>query len=363
MIASDEIADAYADGRLSRRVALAFILLFWTAQFSILTLQRYYAVGMFLPRLMLPRMVVTLVAILYSIAVAEGLRRLSPRALGARLAAGFGGALLGCLVHAVCNYWIFAWMVPGVAALPLTAETYAPPLLQWFWSYFALVGTLLAIGHSLALRDQEQCMSVLQRASHAAQLRSLRLQLNPHFMFNTLNSINALIGRERLRDAEAMVENLSDFLRLSLEAAPEEQVTFAREIELQRHYLDVESIRFADRFSVVYEIDDAAHGALVPALITQPLVENVIRHAVTRTLEPVVLTISAGRDGEWLRIAIINSAWRSSGKKGRAGTGLGIRNVALRLRGHYGHAFGFEAGRAADGGFAVRLALPFATEG
>jgi two-component system LytT family sensor kinase len=224
-----------------------------------------------------------------------------------------------------------------------------------------MVATLLAISHSMALRYQEQRVSAFQRASHVAQLRSLRLQLNPHFMFNALNSVAALICKRSLDDAEEMVETLSDFLRSSLEMAPEEKVTLAREIELQRLYLDVESIRFADRLSVVYEIDPEVGMALVPGLITQPIVENVIRHAVAPSLARVVLAISAERDGEWLRIRIVNSA--GGGRRhARRSTGIGLSNVVLRLRGYYGERCSFEAGADQAGGYAVTLTLPYSLD-
>jgi LytS/YehU family sensor histidine kinase len=155
-----------------------------------------------------------------------------------------------------------------------------------------------------------------------------------------------------------MVENLSDFLRASLSMDPQEDISLDREIELQSLYLAIEAVRFSDRFEVRRDIAEEARRALVPSLVLQPLIENVVKHAVSPSTAPVTLDISAQvRDGR-LEVRVQNSAGDGAPVTGR-GTGVGLVNVAERLKARFGEAAAFSAERTADGGFAVRFSIPF----
>ncbi|WCM27075.1 histidine kinase [Sphingomonas sp. QA11] len=349
--------------RAIRRTMIWFILLFWTTQFSILTLMRRLNMGDEEKlSYLLPRLYVTIIAIGLSFVIANQLRRFAGRSMKVKLIAALVAALVGCALHGAANLLIFDWLVPESNMDSFSTGLYVVALLQWFWSYAALCALLVAVTSSLELSDRERRIARLQRIAHAAQLRALRYQLNPHFMFNTLNSIAALISRREAESAEAMVENLADFLRAGLSLDPHEDIPLEKEIELQSLYLSIEELRFPDRLKVEIDVPEDVRSALVPSLVTQPLVENAVRHAVATSLEPIMLRIAARREGEWLRIAVCNSA-PVGGTPCVRGTGVGLTNVADRLRARFARNCHFLAERQSDGGFMVTIEIPWSTAG
>ncbi|MFA6113646.1 MAG: histidine kinase [Sphingomonas sp.] len=349
--------------RAIRRTMTWFILLFWTTQFSMLTLMRRLNMGEEEKlSYLLPRFCVTVVAIGLSFVIAQQLRRLASRSMRVKLSAAVAMAIIGCFIHGAANLAIFELLVPESNMDSFSIGLYLAALLQWFWSYAALCALLLAVTSSLELSDRERRIAHLQRVAHAAQLRALRYQLNPHFMFNTLNSIAALISRREAERAEAMVENLADFLRAGLSLDPHEDIPLEKEIELQSLYLSIEELRFPDRLKVEIDVPEHVRGALVPSLVTQPLVENVVRHAVATSLEPILLSIVARHEGSRLRITVRNSA-PIGGLPCSKGTGVGLANVADRLRARFPQDSLFLAERQGDGGFLVVIELPWSTAG
>ena len=214
----------------------------------------------------------------------------------------------------------------------------------------------LATSFSRATEEREQLEARLARA----QLQSLRLQLHPHFLFNTLNTINALIGTDR-RAAERVVSGLSELLRMSLSSASEQEVSLARELELLAHYIEIQQIRFQDRLSVSFRIDPDARHALVPNLMLQPLVENAIRHGIAPRAAPGHVVVTASRNGGRLELSVIDDG---VGENPRADhrDGVGLGNTRARLLSLYGNDHRFEAGSASSGGFAVRVEIPFRTD-
>lgn len=354
-----ELSSQAHGARFTRRVAAVTILLFWAAQFSLLTTQRIvFGAGddlSYLP----PRLMVTAVGIILSFAMLAYHRRTRGRALSRRLVLAIVAALAGAVVHALVNFGIFRIFLPDEAAREAMLLTYLMAVFQWFWTYAALSGLLLAIVYSGELRDHERRSAQLQRDAHTAHLRALRYQLNPHFMFNTLNSIASLISAKQVGPAEQMVENLSDFLRAGLALDPTEDIPLAKEIELQSVYLAIEAVRFPNRLTVAIDVPDAVKGAMVPSLITQPLVENAVRHAVAGSTAPVSLTIAARAEGSRLHIRVSDSG-SNGGASRRAvpGTGVGLVNVAERLAARYEEDCAFAAGATPDGGFAVSFAIP-----
>ncbi|SOB78558.1 Histidine kinase [Sphingomonas guangdongensis] len=344
--------------RVARGIAAATVLLFWLAQFSLLTTQRFvFGAGddwSYLP----PRLLVTGVGIALSFAILAFHAR-TGGSLTRRLLLAVAAALVGAVLHSLANFAIFHLFLPEQNGAAATLSAYLLAVFQWFWTYSAMSGLLLAIVYSAEVRAFERRAAQAQRDAHAAHLRALRYQLNPHFMFNTLNSIASLIAARRVEPAERMVENLSDFLRAGLATDPNEDIPLAREIELQSLYLAIEAVRFPNRLVVAIDMPDAVRGALVPSLITQPLVENAVRHAVASSTAPVTLTIAAATAGDRLRLTVSDR-----GSNGRArgpvvpGTGVGLRNVAERLAARYGEDCGFTAGPHAAGGFAVSFAIP-----
>jgi len=207
---------------------------------------------------------------------------------------------------------------------------------------------------ALAARESE----ALQERLEQAQLRALRLQLQPHFLFNALNTITALVHHDP-GSAERMVTGLSELLRVSLAPAGEQEVRLDREVELVRHYLHIQQVRFADRLTVSYDIDEDAMEGMVPSLLLQPLVENAVLHGIApRSAAGCVSIVARRRDGVLvIEISDDGVGQSRSGFPTREGVGLG--NARARLRSLYGDDHRFEAGPRTEGGFLVSIEIPF----
>ena len=193
-----------------------------------------------------------------------------------------------------------------------------------------------------------------------AQLDTLRLQLSPHFLFNALNSAVALIG-SNARAAENMLASISEFLRMILRSSAEPKVTVARELALLHHYIEIQRVRFGDKLSVKFEVDDSLPSALVPSLVLQPIVENAIRHGIGPRSSGGMILIRMRSDGEMLRIDVEDNGVGLTPRRAREkerGTGLGLSNTATRLNHLYGERYVFETGVGELGGFRVHLSLP-----
>ena len=230
--------------------------------------------------------------------------------------------------------------------------------------YFLLIAwaaLYLALGNAEMVRAAERREGEYRRAAKAAELRSLRYQVNPHFLFNTLNSLSALVMTGREAAAERMIQTMSSFYRHSLAADPGAEVPLADEIALQRHYLDIEAVRFPDRLKTVFQVpDDLAH-APVPGMILQPLVENSIKYAVAATTRAVTITIAAHSQSGQLVLTVSDDG---PGKTGReAGNGIGLANVRSRLAARYGADAHIVSGPQATGGYATTLTLPLLPPG
>ncbi len=257
-------------------------------------------------------------------------------------------------------------------ALQLTCEgdDCMPLELQsWFgaavgYTYLILAWAFLYITLRFYRELQRQSRQALEATAvaHEAQLKMLRYQLNPHFLFNTLNAISTLILDRDTATANRMLQSLSAFLRLSLDNDPMAKVTLRQEIDALMQYLEVERLRFEERLQLAFEIADDCREAQLPSLLLQPLVENAIKHAVAKRIDGGLLQIRARRDGDMLAIEVIDDG-PGAGPNGPAapgaGHGVGLQNVRERLRVLYGDRQRFEAGNREPQGFAVRLALPF----
>jgi hypothetical protein len=195
-------------------------------------------------------------------------------------------------------------------------------------------------------------------AAQQAQLAALRYQLNPHFLFNALNSISALIVTKRNKDAEEMTDKLSSFLRSSLNADPAELVPLDEELALTEEYLAIESVRFGHRLGIAVHCEDEACHALVPSFLVQPLVENAVKHGVARSSAPVEIAIDAELRNGALRITVSNCLTQSDGEelRGTEGAGVGLDNVRHRLQAVFGKRASLTAG-AVGGRFVATIAI------
>ena len=228
-------------------------------------------------------------------------------------------------------------------------------LLAWAALYFAMVTAQQA-------RASERREGEYRRAAKAAELRSLRYQVNPHFLFNTLNSLSALVMTGKGQAAETMIQTLSAFYRRSLAEDPTGESTLEQEVALQRAYLEIETVRFPDRLVTGINLPESLEDAVVPGMILQPLVENAVKYAVAPTSRPVTVTIAAREDFGRLVIEVSDDG-PSAPQSGRAGFGIGLANVRDRLEARYGSEASLAAGPLPDGGWRVVLRLPLVRHG
>ena len=279
--------------------------------------------------------------------------------------------LLAVLVHASVEAWVqalyqgaaretsFAQRFIGLSFIPLTL------LGGWSALYYA-------INFFLTVEQQGDRLERLEAQTTAAQLAMLRYQLNPHFLFNTLNSISTLVLLKQTEPANAMLTRLSGFLRHTLITEPGSQVTLAQEIETLNLYLDIERMRFEERLRTQFEIEDEAMVATLPAMLLQPLVENAIKYAVSPQEEGACISLSARVVGQRLRIAVEDTGPGIDGPMqmsmldhlpegaGRpVSTGVGLANIRNRLMQGYGPDHLFETRSQPGGGFTVLIEIPY----
>jgi signal transduction histidine kinase len=225
-------------------------------------------------------------------------------------------------------------------------------------TFWAIVGTHAGVRWYEAWRTQSLLAERLKADLTAAQLRALKAQLNPHFLFNALNSVVTLIAKEPA-SAERMVVRLSDLLRGTLALSSEQEVSLKRELELASQYLDIEQIRFQDRLVVTWEVDPLARDAAVPALALQPLIENAIVHGTSRITGCGKIVVSAAVDGTVLEITVRDNGYGPSAAGAKPGTGIGLANLRERLSRLYGDAASLTLVDAEGGGALATLTLPF----
>ncbi|MEW9854765.1 sensor histidine kinase [Novosphingobium sp. M1R2S20] len=223
-------------------------------------------------------------------------------------------------------------------------------VLAWGAFYFALAKAEEA-------RAAERREGEYRRAAEAAELRSLRYQINPHFLFNTLNSLSALVMTGRHDDAEMMIQTLSTFYRHTLSGDPTSDLSLVDEIELQKLYLAIEAVRFPERLNTRILVDDDVANAMVPGMILQPLVENSVKYAVAATQAKVTITIAAGREGDDLVLSVSDDG-PGTRKAGTPGCGIGLNNVRHRLSARFGRGARLEFGAQPGGGFRTVVRMP-----
>ena len=249
-----------------------------------------------------------------------------------------------------------------------------PALMDCYRAYFAfgfyidlIIALLIVIAvHALLyhqnFRASELAQSSLKTQLAQAQLRALKMQLHPHFLFNTLHSISSLVLEDPSK-ANSMIARLGDFLRLTVENSEQQLVTLKEETEFLRCYLDIEQVRFGDRLTVVFDLEPQTLSARLPHLILQPVVENAIQHAIAPRATRGHINIQAKRLDSLLRVAIsdngpgITSNANSSAKKC-----VGLTNVRTRLQQIYGSDFRFELTNGENEGLIVIMEIPFQRE-
>mgnify|MGYP000861097848 CR=1 FL=1 len=238
---------------------------------------------------------------------------------------------------------------------------------------FALLAAWSALYYGInfyiLLEEKSDQMEKLEVQASSAQLAMLRYQLNPHFLFNTLNSISTLVLLKQTERANAMLSRLAAFLRYTLINEPTAQVTLAQEVETLKLYLEIEKMRFEDRLRPGFSVDGAAERARLPSLLLQPLVENAIKYAVTPKEEGADIEVEARLIGDRVRIIVSDTGPAQNMSPGNEGaahsmqsTGVGLANTRDRLFQAYGADHRFDVQSDPQGGFSVVIEIPFQTE-
>ena len=215
------------------------------------------------------------------------------------------------------------------------------------------------INYYLLLEEEMDQRARLENQASSAQLAMLRYQLNPHFLFNTLNSISTLVLLKQTERANAMLARLSSFLRYTLANEPTAQVTLAQEVETLKLYLEIEKMRFEERLRPHFRIEAETIGARLPSLLLQPLLENAIKYAVTPSEDGADIWITATREGQAVRIEVADSGpGDGAGLFSGQSTGVGLTNIQDRLAQAYGPGHGFTIRTNDEGGFSVIIEIP-----
>jgi LytS/YehU family sensor histidine kinase len=226
-----------------------------------------------------------------------------------------------------------------------------------------LYGLILLINHVLDAREQlafQQTESArLSEQLSKAQLSALRRQIEPHFLFNTLNAIAGLVREKRNDAAVSMIVGLSDFLRRVVEDSDRQQVPLGEEMEFTRKYLDIQKTRFAERLQFSVDVPQELLPAQIPSLILQPMVENAIKHGIARRVQGGAIRITASRSNGTLTVRVYNdgpslpAGWQTSP------SGIGILNVRTRLQNLYGNQFELNMRNQQPGGVEATVSVPF----
>ena len=277
------------------------------------------------------------------------------------------GVLAFTLAHAVMWVTVRVWVMQALAGRELDWWLAFRELffLNFDWemmTYWSVIGLSHALDFHRESRERELTSAQLQAQLAEAQLQSLQRQLHPHFLFNTLHTISALMHRD-IEAADAMLARLSDLLRLTFEHMGTQTVSLTDELEFLDKYLDIERVRFGDRLDVQVDVEPETLDAPVPYLLLQPLVENALRHGIAPKVGGGRVGVTVRRDGDTLRVVVEdNGVGLSDEKLAALRAGVGIGNTRSRLERLYGSRHRFELYRPAGGGLGVAVTIPFTVD-
>jgi len=366
---------------------LASVVGLWATYFVLVTLRAELLDMQFADQLIWLRILSVVVGILITLGLWVVLRVFDGRALWVKITAALVLALPAALLCAQANTLIFADMQnlmnekvlqEFAEARGLDAEgaeeslltdlselvtigTYQQLIEIAFSRYFMLLAwcaLYLALLTGEKARDAERREQQFRNAAKAAELQSLRYQVNPHFLFNTLNSLSALVLTGKTQAAEKMIQTISTFYRRSLADDTTSDVPLREEIHLQKLYLEIEAVRFPLRLQAQYDIPAELENALIPGMILQPLIENSVKHAVAPSSGQVTITLAAREEYDRLVVTISDNGQSAEDRDDtRPGFGIGLTNVRQRLEARFGNEASVVSGHV-PGGYATHLRLP-----
>lgn len=340
-------------GTLGLRWFAIPILCYWSAVYGLSTLWTIIA-GEDPADYATARIVATTVALGLASGMTLALVALRSRGLAAKVLYALALAVLAAALYKIISDWIFyGWTTLPEADGELA--DFLQSLFYWSATFFGWDMSVVAMLYADDLRMAAVHVERLRGDALDARLQALHQQVNPHFLFNTLNSLAALVEREDRADALGMIDDLAAFLRVTLDTDFGARVPLADEVDMQRRYLEIEKRRFADRLRFRIAVAPETLRCEVPALLLQPLVENAVKYGMAGHDHMVLVEIEARRAGRGLTIMIRNIC---AGPSHQRGTGLGLANIRQRLHLLYGDKAVLQAGAAADGSWTTRIELP-----
>jgi two-component sensor histidine kinase len=282
------------------------------------------------------------------------------RTIGVTLAASYLMSLAWTAFYNIAD----ARLVTELLGRPTSINSLSALFSEALYHAFALLAwSVLYVGikRQLALQAATERALRAEALAHEARLQALRFQLQPHFLFNTLNAISTLVVEQRSQEASAMLSRLSEFLRFTLETSNGDEVPLATELELAQRYLDIETVRFGSRLRLGLNVSAEARGARVPTLLLQPLIENAVRHGVAPRRAGASLNLAAWRDREDLVLTVKDRALDPGEplpQPASPGAGIGLSNTRARLEQLYGKRARFDVTRGTEE-FGVEIRIPF----
>jgi two-component system LytT family sensor kinase len=377
---SEAMDRSLSDGEARRLpdlgIALKSIVGFWLLYIALTTVRSIVVQYPDFWAMLARRAFVALAGVAITFLLYLALRLVAKRGLSVKAALAAILCLPASVAYASVNYYAFYIYAPldavkmdqersamGWSPLEMAARSILDASFAWFFLFAAWASFYVALSYARQLRAADRHAAMLSREAQEAQLRALRYQINPHFLFNTLNSLSSLILTQKTDIAERMLMNLSTFFRATLSADPTADVPLEEEIKLQRLYLDIEQIRFPDRLNVEVDVPAALLDARVPVLILQPIVENAVKYGVAKSRKPVSVRISAHEEAGRLHIKLKDDGEVPAEDLDDGGTGVGLRNVCDRLVARYGARAGCLHGPDPEGGYTVHIYMPVVRHG
>ena len=338
------------------RAQLWLTLIFWGSNLLLLTLGTALSGNPHLSALTGTRILTTIAGLALCYLIHRVLQLPSLSTTRKRLIALAIIAPIAAEAFAWTSFLAEAAVEPALQSVQVTGSAVVRTISFWTWFMLAWAGLYLALSYSFDVREEQLRSAELRERAHIAQLRALHSQINPHFLFNSLNSVSALILDRKISEADEMVAKLAHFLRLGLAADPTKTIKLGDEIDFQRAYLEIEQLRYHD-LGVSIEVPEPLREAQVPALILQPIVENAVKFGVAGSPPPSCIAIHASTDGSRLHLRVRDGG-EGGGSKAKQGTGIGLANVRQRLQLTYGPGNTELTAGIVEGGYEVDLTLP-----
>lgn len=347
--------------RLLKRVTVGTCLLFWAATFVSDSIVWGIA-GVDPVDSALGKLVGCLVGVPTCLALAAIIYRNRDRSLPIKLGLCFVLALLAAPLFALLDLAIFAIDVGMPIEVPWTYV--GRSIVSCFATFISWCCLFVALLYHFQMREQERRLAASREEALAAQMRALRYQVNPHFLFNTLNSIAALVEEGAGDRAQCMINSLGDFLHETLRLDPMQDTTLRQELAMQANYLAIEAERFPQRMEVDIDVPAELLTARVPSLILQPLIENAVKHGVGVGMGKTGIRIAARHVRDSLELTVANNLPDSEAAsyRDRHGLGIGLRNVSERLSARFADHARLESGIGDGGVFRAVIVLPLSIE-